>query len=59
VTIHGLLENGCAEGYEPLGDAVCGRISAYAETYEDAQAKCQSEGAYLLYVTNIDVHVRI
>ncbi len=51
------MENGCAESYDPAGDEVCVRISAYPENYDDAQAKCLSEGGYLMYVEDLDVHV--
>ena len=50
-------ENGCDETYDPITDKVCARISSYAETYEDAQTKCGSEGGYLLYVLNEQAHV--
>ena len=50
-------ENGCAETYDPITDTVCARISSYSETYEDAQTKCVSEGGYLLYVLDEQVHV--
>ena len=53
------IENGCAESYEPVNDEVCVRISAYKETYSAAQAKCKSEGGYLLYVLEASVHVSV
>ena len=51
-----ILDNGCAENYEPIGQ-VCIRISAYPETHENATAKCDSEGGYLLQYVNDEIHV--
>ena len=48
--------NGCAELYDPVSN-ICVRISPYPETYEKAQAKCESEGSKLLYVLDEEVHV--
>ena len=47
---------GCNENYEPINDKTCVRISSFPETYEDAQAKCQSEGGFLLHDINQDIH---
>ena len=46
------VENGCPETYEALDENVCVRISAFPETYQDAKAKCASEGSVLFQHTN-------
>lgn len=48
-------ENGCGENYTPINDKVCVRFSAYAETYQDAKAMCESEGSYLLQFLNEEI----
>ena len=50
------LDNGCQDHYEPAGNQ-CIRISAYKENYDDAQAKCRSEGSSLLYIESQEVQV--
>ena len=52
-------DNGCPENYDPVTDEVCLRISAYPASYEDAKAKCVSEGGFLLQYTDslIEVHM--
>ena len=50
------LDNGCQDHYESAGE-ICIRPSAYPETYENAQAQCQSEGASLLHITSQEVQV--
>ena len=50
-------ENGCQESYTPLDENVCVRVSAFPETYEDAKAKCESEGAFLFQHTNAEASV--
>ena len=54
---HVFTATGCAELYDPITDQICARISSYSETYEDAQAKCESEGSYLLYILDEEAHV--
>lgn len=54
-----IIENGCEENYDPISDQACARISSYPETYDDAQAKCNSEGGYLLYDISQEIHVRL
>ena len=54
-----LSDNGCIDNYEPVSDTVCVRVSSYPETYEDAAAKCFSEGGYLFHDINEEVHVSI
>ena len=56
---HVFTATGCAELYDPITDTICARISSYSETYEDAQAKCESEGSYLLYILDEETHVII
>ena len=50
-------ENGCPENYDPVTNEICLRISAYPLSYEDALAKCDSEGAYLLQYTSAEIEV--
>jgi len=50
-------DNGCSEQYEGATDTLCIRVSAFPETYEDAQSKCNTEGGQLLQIYNIDMHV--
>ena len=40
-----------------ITDTICIRISSFTETYEDAQSKCASEGAHLVYDINQEIHV--
>ena len=51
------VDDGCIDNYEPISDTICVRISSIAETYDDAQDKCASEGAHLLYDINQEIHV--
>ncbi len=46
------VRDGCAENYDPISEEVCVRVSAYPETYEDAKAKCESEGGFLFQHIN-------
>ena len=59
-------DNGCPANYDPvtdktsrITDTICIRISSFTETYEDAQSKCASEGAHLVYDINQEIHVII
>ena len=46
----------CAENYDAITDSICVRVSAYPETFDAAQEKCQSEGGFLLQYLNNEIH---
>ena len=51
-------DNGCNDQYEGATSTLCVRASAYPETYEDAQARCNLEGGQLFQDISQEVHVR-
>ncbi len=52
-------ENGCNDQYEGATDTLCLRASAFPETYEDAQTRCNLEGGQLVQDYNPQIHVSI
>ncbi len=51
-------ENGCNDQYDGATDTLCLRASAYPETYEDAQTRCNLEGGQLVQDYSPQIHVR-
>ena len=48
----------CGENYDLVHD-LCVRISPYPLSWDDAQAKCKSEGGNLLHIINSEVQAGI
>eukprot|EP00095_Tigriopus_kingsejongensis_P007775 maker-scaffold154_size301342-snap-gene-2.20 protein:Tk07775 transcript:maker-scaffold154_size301342-snap-gene-2.20-mRNA-1 annotation:"macrophage mannose receptor 1-like" len=42
-------QTGCPDYYDPIGE-YCVRVSAVPETHDQAQARCESEGAQLAFI---------
>ena len=48
----------CSENYDRLED-ICIRISPYRLSWDDAEAKCQTEGAHLLSILSESVQFKL
>ena len=44
----------CGENYERIDD-ICVRVSPYKLKWEDAEAKCQTEGAHLIHIMSATI----
>ena len=46
----------CSQNYDRIED-ICVRVSPYKLTWDDAEAKCQDEGAHLLHIMSEEVQI--
>ena len=53
-----ILENGCNDHFEPIGNKWCIRSFAYPRTHAAAAARCEIHGSTLIPVISSEMNVR-